>query len=112
MPPARATEDVTETIEKVRQVGEVGVHAAPAARRGTGTEEGTGSFVVFPPLLGVGEDLVSVLDLFKALLGLRVLPVGIRVVLTGQLSVSPPDVVLRSALVYPEYLVKILGLHT
>jgi hypothetical protein len=111
--PARATEHVAEATEQIRQVGEVGVHAASAAaRRGTGAEEGTGTLVVFPPLLGVGEDIVSVLHLFEALLGLRVLPVSVRVLFTGQFSISTPDIVLRRALIYPEYLVKILRLHT
>jgi hypothetical protein len=81
--PTSAAEHVAEATEQVRQVGEVGAHAGPTTRRGAGAEESTRAFIVLPPLLGVREDLISVLNLLKALLGLRVLPVGIRVVLTG-----------------------------
>jgi hypothetical protein len=46
-----------------------------------------------------------VLYLFEALLGLRVVLVGVRMVLAGQLPVGTPDLLLRSPLAYPEYFV-------
>jgi hypothetical protein len=69
-----------------------------------------GSLVVFPSLLGVGEDFVDLLNLLEALLGAGVIRVSIRVVLSDQPPVSLPDLVPGGTPGYPEQLVKILTL--
>lgn len=70
-----------------------------------------GSLVVFPSLLGVGEDFVDLLNLLEALLGAGVIRVSIRVVLSDQPPVSLPDLVPGGTPGYPEQLVKILTRH-
>src|SRR5262249_50850104 len=48
--------------------------------------------VVLLALLGVGEDLVSFADLLEASLGGRVAGIQVWMVLTGQLAIGLPDV--------------------
>jgi hypothetical protein len=78
---------------------------APATRGGGAQQP----LVVLPPLAGVREDLVGVLDLLEALLGGVVARVGVWVVLAYQSAVGAADVLLGSFFRQPEQPVQIFG---
>ena len=80
-----SAEDVAEIAEQVREVRYVAHPPARATLRPGAAEICPGAFVVIAPLLRIGEDLVGVLDLLEALLGLCIIPVGVWMVLTGKL---------------------------
>jgi hypothetical protein len=65
--------------------------------------------VVLPPLLGVRQDFVGLLDLLEMLLGSGVFGVRVRMVLADQPAVRFADVVLRGPSGQPEQLIKVLG---
>jgi hypothetical protein len=66
-------------------------------------------FVVLPPLAGVREDLVGVLDLLEALLGGVVARVSVWVVIAHESAVGSADVLLGSFSGQPEQPVQIFG---
>ena len=75
--------------EDVAEVGGEGAGATPAPTEAP--EEPAG--VVLLALVGVGERVVGLLDVFETLLGSGVVRIAIRVVLAGQLAVGLLDLV-------------------
>ena len=82
---ASAAEEPAEDVAEV-EVAEVDVgRPRPAVGRAEG--------VVLLALLGIGEDVVGLLDLLEPLLGLGIARVVVRVVLAGELPVGLLQVV-------------------
>ena len=79
----------------------------PAAAAGTSAQSEP-ERVVALALVGVGEDLVGLVDLLEARLGLRVALVDVGVVLARQLAVGGLDLLGRGGLRHPEDLVVVL----
>src|SRR5581483_10421243 len=67
--------------------------------------------VVLLSLLGVGEDVVRLVDLLEALLGRLVVRVEVGVELTGELAVSRADLFVGGSLFEPQGRVVVLELH-
>ncbi len=67
--------------------------------------------VVFLALFRVGQDLVGLVDLFEAFLGLLVVRVDVGVVFARQASIGALDLLVRRALVYAQDFVVISILH-
>jgi hypothetical protein len=112
-----ATKYLPETAEEIREVREGGSCTGSALTAGLSTalsstaEVIPGTAIVLSALLRVGEYLVGLLDLFKALDAFWIVRVGVGVILAGKLAVCTPDIILRRALLYPENLVEIFGVH-
>ena len=67
--------------------------------------------VVLLALVGVGQDLVRLVDLLEALLGLLVPGVDVRMVLPGELAVGGPDLLLGGGLRHAQHGVVVLEFH-
>jgi len=77
---------IAQLVEKVGEIigtdGSPPCPSTPPRVRPAGG--GAGLLVVFPPLPGIRENLVSVLDLLETLLGAGIVGVGIRMMLPHQ----------------------------
>ena len=97
-------EDVPDPAEAAKAAGA----AAGPERARIEAAEDPAAGVVALALLGVGQNVVGLLDLLEALLGRLVALVAVRVVLPRELPVGLLDLVRRGLLVDPEDVVWIL----
>ena len=92
--PEAAAEEGTENVPHV----EAAKAAAGSSCPEVGIHAGEAELVVLGPLVLVGEDLIGLVDLLEAGLGLLIPGVQVRVVLLGQLPVCFLQFIVRSAL--------------
>jgi hypothetical protein len=103
-----APEEVGEDVAEAAEVAEIKLLETDTARpcsphlRATGAEH-----VVLLALVGVGEDVVGVLDLLKALLGFLVAGIGVGVVAPCQLAVGLLDLLRGGGARNPKRLVEV-----
>src|SRR5207245_10654778 len=83
-----------------------GARGRPELRLPVGTER-----VVAPPLLGIREHLVGLVDLLEARLRLGIALVHVGMMLAGGLAVRGLDLLLGRVLAHAEDPVLLLGLH-
>ena len=67
--------------------------------------------IVFAPFLRVSQNLVSLVDLFEALLGPFVARVNVRVIFAGQTAIGFLDLLLAGVPIYPQNLVIVSVFH-
>ena len=94
-----AAEAAEETAEDVPQVAEVeaAVESGTAAGAEVGVHTGVTVLVVAGPLVGIGEDLIGLVDLFELLFRRLVAGVQVRVVFPGHFLICFFDLILRGA---------------
>jgi len=102
-------EDVAEHLAEDVAEGVRRVEARAAATRRV--EAGMAELVVGGPFPRVGQDLVGLLGLLEALLGLLVLEITVRMVLHGQASEGAPDIVLGRIARHRQHLVVVAFRH-
>src|SRR5262245_34309119 len=110
---AAAAEDAAEPAEDVGQVEVAFLEAdvLEAAGPCTGAGARAAERVVLLPLLRVGEQVVGLLHLLEALLGLRVAVVRVGMVLPRELAIRLLDLVCGGAPLDAEHLVRVTGRH-
>jgi len=67
--------------------------------------------IVLLALVGIGENLVGLVDVFESLLGRRIARVDVGVVLASQTAIGLLDVFFRSALGNAQHLVVVFVFH-
>ncbi len=108
---AAATKDVTEHIAK--DVAEIGAAAkATVAATLTRIDTGMAVLIVTGTQVGIGQDLVSLLDLFEFLFSIGIALITVRVILHGQTLVRLLDLALVGIFRYPQHFVEIALRHT
>jgi hypothetical protein len=113
-PKERFKEIAEASAETPAEIVEVDVHASPPGRR---SELDTvlpvwAELIVTLALVGIREHLIRFVDLFEALFGPAIPGIQIRVILSGELAVGLPDLVVRSVPLNPQSLVIVLKLHS
>ena len=109
----KASEVKAATAEEVAEAAEDILHAHAAAEAsstaagGTATDTGVTELIVALALVGVTQHVIGLGQLLELLLGLLIPGVLIGVVLDGELAIGLLQLVGRSALAHPEYLVVI-----
>ena len=109
----KASEVKAATAEEVAEAAEDILHAHAAAESsstaasGTATDTGVTELIVALALVGVAQHVIGLGQLLELLLGLLIPRVLIWVVLDGELAIGLLQLIGRSTLAHPEYLVVI-----
>ena len=98
-------EKAAEDVAQVTKVEAAAISAAPGSRAVVRIHPGEAELVVPGFFLGIGQDLIGLVDLLELLLGLFIAGVHVRVVFPGQLFICFFDFILRGALLDAQHLV-------